>query len=58
MSKWYDNTVFYHMYPLGMSGAPFENLRGEDGTPFSGAGKMASTHSKAWMRCRVYRTAF
>ena len=25
MSKWYDNTVFYHMYPLGMSGAPFEN---------------------------------
>ncbi|MCD7764661.1 MAG: alpha-amylase [Lachnospiraceae bacterium] len=25
MSVWYDNTVFYHMYPLGMSGAPYEN---------------------------------
>jgi glycosidase len=25
MSVWYDNAVFYHMYPLGMSGAPFEN---------------------------------
>lgn len=22
--KWYKNAVFYHMYPLGMSGAPFE----------------------------------
>ena len=25
MSAWYENAVFYHMYPLGMSGAPFEN---------------------------------
>lgn len=25
MSFWYENAVFYHMYPLGMSGAPFEN---------------------------------
>ena len=25
MSVWYENTVFYHMYPLGMSGAPFED---------------------------------
>ncbi|MCC8104832.1 MAG: alpha-amylase [Clostridiales bacterium] len=25
MSVWYDNTVFYHMYPLGMSGAPYYN---------------------------------
>ena len=29
MSVWYDNTVFYHMYPLGMSGAPFENNQEE-----------------------------
>lgn len=28
-NMWYDNAVFYHMYPLGMSGAPFEN-RGEE----------------------------
>lgn len=25
MSVWYENAVFYHMYPLGMAGAPFEN---------------------------------
>ena len=25
MSAWYDNSVFYHMYPLGMTGAPKEN---------------------------------
>lgn len=25
MSAWYDNSVFYHMYPLGMTGAPREN---------------------------------
>lgn len=25
MSFWYENAVFYHMYPLGMSGAPYEN---------------------------------
>ena len=25
MSAWYDTSVFYHMYPLGMTGAPREN---------------------------------
>ena len=25
MSAWYDNSVFYHMYPLGMTGAPKEH---------------------------------
>lgn len=29
MSNWYENAVFYHMYPLGMSGAPFENREEE-----------------------------
>ncbi len=24
MDFWYNNTVFYHMYPLGMSGAEME----------------------------------
>ena len=26
---WYDNAVFYHIYPLGMTGAPKENSYGE-----------------------------
>ena len=25
MSKWYEKGVFYHMYPLGLTGAPKEN---------------------------------
>ena len=29
MGYWYDNTVFYHIYPLGLLGAPHENDGGE-----------------------------
>ncbi|MEG0368593.1 MAG: alpha-amylase, partial [Hungatella sp.] len=25
MSTWYEKGVFYHMYPLGMTGAPRDN---------------------------------
>ena len=27
--SWYNETVFYHIYPLGMTGAPFDNPYGE-----------------------------
>ena len=30
MGKWYEEAVFYHMYPLGMTGAPKVNQ--EEGT--------------------------
>ncbi len=29
MAFWYDKAIFYHMYPLGMSGAPFRNEKGD-----------------------------
>ena len=29
MEKWYESAVFYHMYPLGMLGAPKENKQEE-----------------------------
>lgn len=29
MNKWYEEAVFYHMYPLGMTGAPKENKEQE-----------------------------
>ncbi len=29
MGKWYESAVFYHMYPLGMLGAPKHNDEGE-----------------------------
>ena len=25
MAAWYEEAVFYHMYPIGMTGAPREN---------------------------------
>ena len=27
MSTWYEEAVFYHMYPLGMTGAPKQNTK-------------------------------
>ena len=30
MSKWFEEAVFYHMYPLGMTGASFENKEQTD----------------------------
>ena len=30
---WYDNAVFYHIYPLGLCGCPHENT-GEQGSHF------------------------
>lgn len=32
MSTWYENAVFYHIYPLGLTGAPMEN---PPGTPIA-----------------------
>ncbi len=29
MSAWYETAIFYHMYPLGMSGAPYDNNQQE-----------------------------
>ena len=26
MNTWYEKAVFYHMYPLGMTGAPKKNF--------------------------------
>lgn len=29
MAAWYEEAVFYHMYPIGMAGAPKENRQTE-----------------------------
>ena len=29
MSKWYNEAVFYHIYPLGLTGAPKDNKEPE-----------------------------
>lgn len=35
MSTWYEKSVFYHMYPLGMTGAPKENSESAAGCRLS-----------------------
>ncbi len=35
MSKWYEEAVFYHMYPIGMTGAPRQNRAGGSNTSVS-----------------------
>jgi len=35
MSRWYENTVFYHMYPLGMVGAEKINSASVESPGFS-----------------------
>ncbi len=39
MSAWYETAIFYHMYPLGMSGAPFDNNQEEVVHRFDGLKK-------------------
>ncbi len=34
MASWYDKAVFYHIYPLGMLGAPFVNTEDAAATAF------------------------
>ena len=46
------------MYPLEMSGAPFENREEKTVHRFQELEKWLPTHSNFLMRCRVYRTAF
>lgn len=34
MSAWYEKAIFYHMYPLGMTGAPKQNTGTEGADQF------------------------
>ena len=46
MAKWYEEAVFYHMYPIGMTGAPRVNR--EEGVVHA---------SRNWRNgCRTLRT--
>ena len=42
MSTWYEQAVFYHIYPLGLTGAPREN-------PVTGEERAASARFEALM---------
>ena len=44
MSKWYETTTFYHIYPLGLCGAPRETQAGGGHTPAAHAGCSGCEH--------------
>ena len=53
---WYDESVFYHIYPLGLTGAPAQNDYGE---VVHRLPKLLPwiDHIKE-MQCNLHRTAF
>lgn len=54
---WYEKAVFYHMYPLGMTGAPKQNIETEAESRF-GELNLWIPHVKSlnWQR-RLHRPA-
>ena len=46
MSAWYEKAVFYHIYPLGLLGAPKENHRKEKQEP---ADAVDLPYAEAWL---------
>lgn len=55
VGKWYENAVFYHMYPIGMTGAPRRNEGGEDGSQISGSDEMAPSYKELGCYGNLYR---
>ncbi len=53
MSKWYEEAVFYHIYPLGLTGAPKYNT--EDRSPLKGFGTLDCTYEGVRGDCPLYR---
>ena len=54
MSTWYEQAIFYHMYPLGITGAPKINVQTDGDRPV----KKAKDHNKTRSRTeRKYRPA-
>ena len=56
MSKWYEEAVFYHMYPIGMTGAPRQNTQEEVTHRFQELMEVASVCSVIRLHCDLYRT--
>ena len=54
---WYEDAVFYHMYPIGMTGAPRENREEGWCTGLKETGQMDSPCGRYGMYSYLYRTA-
>lgn len=49
--SWYNEAIFYHIYPLGLTGAPKEN---DYGTPVSRLNTLIPWISHIYKRNRMY----
>ena len=58
MNKWYETAVFYHIYPLGLCGAPRENKGEGVEHRLPGPGRVAAPHSGSGLSGPVHRPSF
>ena len=57
MGKWYEEAVFYHMYPIGMSGAPRRNEQEKITHRFPML-ELAAAYRAVGMHGDLYRPSF
>ncbi len=57
MTPWYEEAVFYHIYPIGMTGAPRENREEQVVHRFTGW-TMASSCGRTGMHGDLYWSSF
>ena len=55
---WYDESVFYHIYPLGLTGAPAQNDYGEVVHRLPKLLPWIDHIKRNRMQCNLHRTAF
>lgn len=53
---WYDEAVFYHIYPLGLTGAPKTNDYGEPVHRLNTLLPLGETYKRNRIQCTLYRT--
>ena len=58
MSTWYEQAIFYHMYPLGMTGAPKQNAQTEVTDRFKELDQWIPTYPFFRLQCHLHRSSF
>ena len=55
MAPWYEEAEFYHIYPIGLTGAPRKNESEETVHRFFHTGTVASAHRRSRLYRNLYR---
>ena len=54
--SWYNEAIFYHIYPLGLTGAPAQNDYGAPAHRLNTLLPWIDTYPEDWMYSTVYRS--